>query len=71
MNSKLRNIDILEHIIRYCDEISLTHDRFGYSQKLFTEDFVYRNAIAMCILQIGELSNQLSGDFKETFNEVP
>lgn len=71
MNNKERDINILERIIRYCSEISLTHERFGNSFIQFNEDFIYRNAIAMCILQIGELSNQLSDQLKESFNEIP
>lgn len=68
MNSSGRNIDIIEHIINYCNEISLTHERFGHSINIFNEDVVYRNAISMCILQIGELSKHLSEDFKERYN---
>lgn len=71
MNNSERNIDVLEHIMKYCNEISLTHERFGNSVGLFHKDFIYRNAISMCILQIGELSKHLSEDFKETYNEVP
>lgn len=71
MSNSRRNIDILEHIISYCNEISLTHERFGNSFNLFNQDFIYRNAISMCILQIGELSKCLSEDFKERYSRVP
>ncbi|MGN0551699.1 MAG: DUF86 domain-containing protein [Acutalibacteraceae bacterium] len=31
----------------------------------------YRNAVALCLMQIGELSNKLSEDFKNTYNSIP
>ena len=43
---------VLKKIIQYADEISETISRFNLTQDSFTEDFVARNAISMCILQI-------------------
>ncbi|WP_242652508.1 DUF86 domain-containing protein [Desulfofarcimen acetoxidans] len=71
MDSNERNIDILEHIIKYCNEIYETHSYFGNSSEAFKVNSIYRNAVAMCILQIGELSAHLSEDFKETYSGVP
>ena len=45
---------VLKKIIQYSDEISATISRFNLTPESFTEDFVARNAISMCILQIGE-----------------
>ena len=66
-----RNIDILERIIRYCEEIKEAQDRFGDSPEALKSDSLYRNAVAMCILQIGELTNHLTDDFKMSHNKVP
>lgn len=71
MNSNERNIDILEHIIKYCNEIFDTQSYFGSSFEVFKVNPIYRNAVAMCLLQIGELSSHLSDDFKESYNGVP
>ncbi len=71
MNSNERNIDILEHIIKYCNEIINTQSHFGKSFEVFKTNSIYLNAVAMCILQIGELSAHLSEDFKEVYNGVP
>ena len=71
MDSKERNIDILEHIIKYCTEIFKTQAYFGNSSEAFKANSIYRNAVAMCILQIGELSVHLSENFKRTYNGVP
>ena len=66
-----RDIQILRHIVRYCNEIASTIDRFGNNKELFMQDFVYRNAISMPIFQIGELVNHLSQDFLSNSKEIP
>ena len=71
MNSNERNIDILEHIIKYCKEIFDTQLYFGNSLDKFQANPIYRNAIAMCLLQIGELSGCLTDEFKKIYNGVP
>lgn len=53
-------------IANYCTEIKDTHHYFKQNKELFTNEklgFIYRNSIAMPILQIGELSEMLSIDF--------
>ena len=59
-----RNASILEHIISYCDQIQQTVERFGDDYALFESDPIYRNATALCILQIGELVGMLTDDFR-------
>ena len=49
-----RDASILEHIVSYCEQIELTVKRFGDSYDTFQTDAIYRNAAALCILQIGE-----------------
>jgi len=66
-----RNIDILKKMIQYCGEIQGTIDRFGNTLDALKSDFVYKNAVAMCILQIGELANHLTDDFKATYTDMP
>ncbi|MCL1807910.1 MAG: DUF86 domain-containing protein [Oscillospiraceae bacterium] len=66
-----RNIDILHHIVSYCDEIDETMRRFGSSYTALTADKIYRNAVAMCILQIGELTCHLSDEFKAAYGDMP
>lgn len=69
MNS--RDEIILKKIIQYADEISATIERFDLTSELFADDFVAKNAISMCILQIGELVGNLSEDFKSENNSMP
>ena len=62
---------ILRKIIQYADEIQTTIDRFSLTRDKFAADFVVKNAIAMSILQIGELAGNLSDEFKTANNSVP
>lgn len=55
----------LLHIRTYCEDIETFIDRFGRDFGLFSTDRAYFSAVAMCILQIGELSNRLSDEFRE------
>lgn len=62
----------LEHIRVYCEDIFQFMDRFGRSYETFITDRAYFNAVSMCILQIGELANGLSDDFRNlTKGEIP
>ncbi len=62
---------ILQHIIRYADEIDETISKFGKDESLFREKHWYRNAVSMAILQIGELANALTNDLRDARKEIP
>lgn len=62
---------VLKKILQYADEIGATISRFNLTPESFTEDFVARNAISMCILQIGELVGKLSDGFNVENNAMP
>ena len=66
-----RNIGALEHIVVYCQQIEQTVERFGNSAETFQNDPIYRNAAALCILQIGELVGKLTDEFREQHPAVP
>jgi len=55
-----RNADVLQHIILYCNDIADTIERFGDDYEVFAKDSAYRNATALCVLQIGERGYPLS-----------
>lgn len=62
----------IAHIKTYCEDIAAFVERFGKSFRTFTEDRAYYNAVSMCVLQIGELANTLSDQFREeTKSDVP
>ena len=66
-----RDKDIVEHIMRYCNQVETAHQDFGRSKDKFAESTTYQNAISMCILQIGELVSRLTDDFKVANADIP
>lgn len=66
-----RECSVLKHILNYCQEIDETVARFGDSFPVFRGDRDYKNSVAMSILQIGELSTQLSDEFKAFYPDIP
>lgn len=64
MNISERDRRIIEHICEYCVDIEDAVSRFGDSCEQFEADKDYRNSCVFCILQIGELCNHLSEEFR-------
>ena len=71
MRSPDRDRSIIEHMLNYCDEIATAHADFGASYEIFQQRSTYRNAVALGLLQIGELANHLSDEFKSAHREIP
>ena len=68
---KDRNIAILDRIIRHANEINGAIIRFDVDFNKFENDYVIKNAISMCLLQIGELAGKLTDEFKIKYNKMP
>ena len=68
---KDRNIDVLNKILKYIDEINGTVSRFELDFNKFENDYVMKNAISMCLLQIGELSGNLTDEFRTEHKKIP
>ena len=66
-----RDKSVLEHIIRYCHEIDDANNQFGNSLDTMKANSAYKNAVSMCILQIGELVFLLSDELKTQYNKMP
>lgn len=62
----MKNSDVqrIEHIQSYCQDIANAIKRFGNDYEIFLADTDYLNTVSMSIMQIGELSTGLSDDFK-------
>ena len=71
MSEAERDLTILEHVIRYCSQIDETVLRFGNDGKVFASDTVYQNAVALCLLQIGELAGHLSESYRDAHPDIP
>ena len=67
---KDRNSVILKKIVKYSDEINGTIKRLDADIEKFENDYIIKNAICMCILQIGELANYLTDEFKAEYNKI-
>lgn len=71
-NNPQVNLDILKHILRYCNNISELIERFGKNIQNFKTDIAYRDSVSMNILQIGELAGKLTEDYRaETKDTIP
>ena len=66
-----RDRDIVEHLLRYCEQVETAHMDFGHSRQRFDGSTTYQNAVSMCILQIGELAGHLSDEFKTANTIIP
>ena len=66
-----RDIHIIKHIDQYCGQNRATIERLGESEETFLSDFVYQNAVALCIIQIGELVGNLSEEYRIEHKEIP
>lgn len=71
MDKQAKNIDLLKHISRYCDEILQTHNTFGDNFENFRKNKDYFKSISMSLLQIGELANHLSNDLTKKHSDIP
>ena len=66
-----RDITILKHMLKYCNEIEKTINRFGKDLSKFKNDTDYKDSLSMKIFQIGELANHLTDEYLEmTKNEI-
>jgi len=68
---KERDIDIIKHIVGYCNDIAESITRFGSTLKDLTDDKDYRYSVSLSAFQITELVTQLSDDFTSEHNSEP
>lgn len=62
---------ILQKIIRYCDDIASILEQIGFQFSRYENEVVYQYALSMCLLQIGELVNHLSGELLDGHPQIP
>ena len=66
-----RDAQVLEKIVKYCEEIEHAHREYHCDYETFCNNPTYRNAVALCLMQIGELTNKLSVEFRDTYTQIP
>lgn len=59
-----RDFSVIDHIRKYCEEIIKELNSINSDKTRYLQSTVYKNSLALCVLQIGELVNILSEDFK-------
>ncbi len=62
---------ILQHIVRYCNQVESTISFFGATKEDFQNSFLIQNAILMPVQQIGELTKRFTDDFRKTHPDIP
>jgi uncharacterized protein with HEPN domain len=62
---KKRDIQILVHILKYCSLINNDVQELEKSKDIFMKKVTYQHSISFSIMQIRELSNHFSEDFKD------
>ena len=62
---------LIEKIIGYCQRIENNLERFQHDFAAFENDQMFQDACCMCIVQIGELTAQLSEDAKLQNPSIP
>ena len=67
----LRDRGCIQHMLEYCRQLRETLREIGHSKEAFLASHTYQNAAAMCILQLGELTKQLSDEFQKRHSEIP
>lgn len=66
-----RDSQVLEKLVQYCEEIEHAHHEYHRDYSVFCSNPTYRNAVALCLMQIGELTTKLSEEFKATHTQIP
>ncbi len=72
MTRRPRDTDkiVIQKMINYCDSIENVIIRFGNTFEAFNSDFSFQMTCSACIIQIGELTTQLTEDFKNQHSEI-
>ena len=70
MRQSERDVDQLHVIRRYCQRLDEAVSRFGNSFEVFETDSVFQDSCSLCIIQIGEAVNRLSGGFTTAHEEI-
>ena len=69
-----RDKRIFQKILKYCAKIAKAHQMFHEDKALFVDEeegFVYRDAVSMSLLQIGELSKSLTEEMRQAHPDIP
>lgn len=63
-----KDLRTLKGTLIYCEDIKSALNRFGRNYEVFANNRVFFHAVSMSLMQVGELANKLSAEFKEKNN---
>ena len=66
----IRDLSVLGHMLDYCIDIENTINEYGNDFAIFSNNRIFKHAVSMCIMQIGELVNSLSQNFQANHPEI-
>lgn len=70
-NQRDVNRVVLQKMLYYCNQIEKHINQVDASYEVYISDTMFRKAVDMCIIQIGELTTRLTDDFKAQHSEIP
>lgn len=62
---------VMQKIIEYCTEIEDYKNQVNATFEVYQSNKMFRRAVDMNVLQIGELTKRLSDDFRAAHPEIP
>jgi uncharacterized protein with HEPN domain len=71
MSNNEKDLYIVKKIVKYCSEADQAISHFDDSPDALKSNSIFKNAAAMCVLQIGELVGHLSDDFINKHADMP
>ena len=71
IDESARDAGVIEHMLLYCEQLQETLREIDGDESRFLASATYRNAVAMCILQLGELTKHLSPGFVTAHPQIP
>jgi len=67
---KERDKDILEHIVKYCNDIAEIIAEYDDTLETLRAKKAFRHSVSMCIFQIGELAKHLTTEFRNANSHI-
>ena len=66
-----KDSDLLLGVLDHCDRIHSCVERFGNDYQVYLNDLDYQDSVKMNLFQIGEITNKLSDEFRESVDYIP
>lgn len=68
--SKRRDINLIQKMIDYCNEVEKAMEIFGRTFEDYCNQSTFQLACSACIIQLGESINRMTDEFKARHDEI-